>query len=160
MLCGFRAARSAECSAAGKPGAASARRRGAASPAFSAPGFRAGFERLLSYDYSGIWAPLPGPQALLRQIASLSRTPRDARVSQRHRLRQIGAHLARSPRKSNSAAAARASEVNVRTTPFTCGCQRVCCNQYPHVGNLRACDSLFPTFGQGYFKRVTQLMPG
>src|SRR6202035_546185 len=54
-----------------------------------------------------------------------------------------------------SAAALRASEVSVRTTPFTCGCQASVAINIRMNGSLSAVDSQLPTFGHRYFRRVT-----
>jgi hypothetical protein len=43
----------------------------------------------------------------------------------------------------------------VRTTPFTCGCQASVAIKIRITGTWELADSQFPTFGQGYFKRVT-----
>jgi hypothetical protein len=53
----------------------------------------------------------------------------------------------------------RAKEVNVRTTPFTCGCQASVAINIRMTGTSRElADSRFLTFGQGYFKRMTSSM--
>jgi hypothetical protein len=59
--------------------------------------------------------------------------------------------------------ALRASEVRVRTTPFTCGCQASVAINI-RIGEPKSvaesvADSQVPTFCQGYFKRVTSQTP-
>src|ERR1700743_1257899 len=58
-----------------------------------------------------------------------------------------------------SAGALRASEVRVRTTPLTCGCQASVAINIRISGIQSVADSLFPTLCQGYFKRVTSQTP-